>query len=175
MTNRRLSVLTIIFYAVFLGYICLFFYGLFFNRAIHGYIPYRSFNLIPFDSIDNYLSGTSQSLALYNVWGNVILFIPLGVYLPLLRKDKRLGTNLLLIAVISFTVEIAQWLFGLGATDIDDLILNTLGGLLGIILYKFIARLSGNWRRTRNAVTMLSLVVGLPVIFVFLILFVVNW
>ena len=49
-----------------------------------------------------------------------------------------MSVNVCIIVLVSVIVEIAQYLFKVGATDIDDVILNTLGGLLGILIFKLI-------------------------------------
>lgn len=86
-------------------------------------------NLIPF------AGGGVMGMAL-----NVLLFVPLGVALPLLWNSSRnclktVGAGFLL----SLFIEISQ-LFNIRATDIDDLIMNTLGTLIGYILYALCLR-----------------------------------
>ena len=126
----------------------------------------RSINLIPFHSIMEYISGGSANIrkfAFSNVVGNIVIFIPLGVYLSLLKKDKRVITNLLFIFLVSLFVEVIQGLLGIGAADIDDIILNCLGGLIGILGYKFLLLILRDEKKVRTAITVLS-AVGLPVI-----------
>jgi glycopeptide antibiotics resistance protein len=131
----------------------------------------RSINLIPFYSITEYISGNSEIVkrfAFGNVVGNIVLFIPLGIYLPLFKNDKRVITNLLFIFIVSLFVEITQGLLGIGASDIDDIILNCLGGWIGILVYKFSLFILRDEKKVRTAITILSAIVGLPVIFYFL-------
>lgn len=67
---------------------------------------------------------------------NIILFVPMGLFLPILyEKYDKLGKIALLGFLLSLSVEIVQ-LFGFGATDINDLITNTVGACLGYGLYK---------------------------------------
>lgn len=67
---------------------------------------------------------------------NIILFIPLGIFLPLLyKKYDKIGKIVLIGFLISLSVEIVQ-MFGCGATDINDLITNTVGACLGFCVYK---------------------------------------
>lgn len=70
--------------------------------------------------------------------GNIVLFFPLGFYITLLNRNKKISVNVCLIALISTLAEIAQYLFSVGVTDIDDVILNTLGGFMGILAFKLI-------------------------------------
>ncbi|WP_246303002.1 VanZ family protein [Paenibacillus plantarum] len=135
--NKRERIKTIFLYVVFIGYIVFLIKLLFLSRmsllelfnsqrTIH-----RSINLIPFYSIKEYVLGGSATIrrfAFSNVVGNIIIFIPLGTYLSLFKKDKRVKANLLFICFVSLSVEIAQGLLGIGTSDVDDIILNGLGG-----------------------------------------------
>ncbi|OMF38451.1 hypothetical protein BK133_02725 [Paenibacillus sp. FSL H8-0548] len=99
----------------------------------------RSVDVIPFYTIYSYLSGALNVptiIVMTNILGNIILFMPLGVYVQLLKKDKRISISMVIVFLISLLVEIFQFIFGIGATDIDDIILNSLGGLIGILVYK---------------------------------------
>lgn len=67
---------------------------------------------------------------------NVILFLPLGLFLPLLyRKYDRISRAALTGFLFSLSIELIQ-MFGRGATDINDLITNTAGTCLGFLVYK---------------------------------------
>lgn len=72
---------------------------------------------------------------------NVILFIPLGIFLPLLyKKYDKIGKIVLIGFLISTSIEIVQ-MFGCGATDINDLITNTVGACLGFCIYKVLYKI----------------------------------
>ena len=72
---------------------------------------------------------------------NVVLFIPLGIFLPLLyKKFDKMGKIALAGFLISASVEVVQ-MFGCGATDINDLITNTVGVCLGFCIYKMLCRI----------------------------------
>ena len=70
----------------------------------------------------------------------------------------------------SISVEIIQGAFAIGVSDIDDVILNSLGGALGVLGYKFLLFILGDDKRARTAVTILSSIFGLPVIFYLLLI-----
>ena len=97
----------------------------------------RSVNLIPFagSTIVNGAIQTSEIL------DNILIFIPFGVYLCLLKVDWPLWKKLLPIFLTSLALELLQFLFSLGASDITDLLGNTLGGLLGIGTFQLFSRL----------------------------------
>lgn len=78
--------------------------------------------------------------ALENIIGNLILLIPLGILLPCLFKAVNSSKKILIICMVcSISIELIQFVlrqFGTFRTvDIDDLILNTIGGMLGWLIY----------------------------------------
>jgi glycopeptide antibiotics resistance protein len=87
----------------------------------------RSLNLIPF-------AGTSSS-NLYQLVENIIAFIPFGLLLSINLKLTDFWRKLTYICAFSAAVEITQYVFAIGSTDITDIITNTLGGLVGLLLY----------------------------------------
>ena len=67
--------------------------------------------------------------------GNVLLFLPLGILLGRENFWKgRMVRMLLTAALLSASLEMLQWTTGLGVTDVDDVICNTLGAFLGWLL-----------------------------------------
>ena len=73
---------------------------------------------------------------------NVVLFVPLGFFIPLIWKQMgKLSNSLLAGAAFSILIELSQLLSYRG-TDIDDLITNTLGATIGYLIYKMWDRLS---------------------------------
>lgn len=97
----------------------------------------RSVNLIPFYTISDYLSGAQNPvIAASNILGNILIFLPLGIYLQLLMKNKQIKTSAAVILLASVFIELLQYIFGLGAMDIDDVILNCVGGISGILIYR---------------------------------------
>lgn len=126
----------------------------------------RSINLIPFYSIKEYIfsnSATIKKFAFGNVVGNIAIFIPLGTYLSFFKNNKRVITNLLFIFIVSLFIEIIQGVLGVGASDIDDIILNCFGGLVGVLGYKFLLFKLRDEKKVRVAITILS-AIGLPVL-----------
>lgn len=97
---------------------------------LHAFSP--RITLIPFLDM---ISGPIDTIL------NVILFSPLGFFLPLLYKKYNRISNIALTGFLfSLSIEIVQ-MFGRGATDINDLITNTLGACLGYLIYKLLHRL----------------------------------
>lgn len=76
--------------------------------------------------------------AVGNLVGNVVMFIPLGFFLPcLFRRQRRFRTLFVSVTAIVLVVETLQALTHLGAADIDDLLLNVPGALLGYGVFRF--------------------------------------
>ncbi|MDF2942667.1 MAG: teicoplanin resistance protein VanZ [Herbinix sp.] len=171
--KKRERIKTVFLYGVFICYIILLIKILLLSRVslldlFHSQrASIRSINLIPFHSIMGYLSGSSDTIrrfAFGNVVGNIVIFIPLGIYLPLFKKDKKLLVNLFLIFTVSLLVEIIQGLLGIGVSDIDDIILNCLGGVIGILVYKFLLFILRDENKVYATITILSAIIGIPVI-----------
>ncbi len=93
-------------------------------------------NLRPFVQIFWY--DTTHDL-LVNVIGNIAMFIPTGIILPVLFKRlNRCWKAIPAGAMISLCIELIQLLFYTRATDVDDLILNTSGCIIGYMIYAFV-------------------------------------
>ena len=129
------NVSIIIIFILYLLY--LFYLTLFSHLYGRGYF-HRSMNLIPFRTIHQYLyERYINKIVLINLLGNIAAFVPMGCLLPLvLKKSAGILGTLLLAGGISLMIEVTQYIFGVGAADIDDLLLNLAGGLSGYALYK---------------------------------------
>ncbi|MGG0409236.1 VanZ family protein [Peribacillus simplex] len=81
-----------------------------------------------------FLAYVNTSIRIENIVGNIIGFVPFGLMLPLLSKRFYQFKSILIATFcFSFTYEILKILFELGSFDTDDLILNTLGGIIGYL------------------------------------------
>src|SRR5215831_10382576 len=100
-------------------------------------------NLRPFVTIRLFSSNRVSSEYSYkNIGGNIIGFIPLGILLPMLFPFARRWWRLTLVVFcLSLSFETFQLLTGVGVFDVDDLILNTTGGLIGYVFYVIGTRL----------------------------------
>lgn len=108
-------------------------------------------NLIPFRTISQELDGFSLRL-FGNLVGNIILFIPLGIMLPAVKDGfQKFYICIPVICVFSLFVEMIQYLTRSGSADIDDMILNTVGGLIGFTLYKIVSQMIRTGRRSSSS------------------------
>ncbi|TKC19617.1 VanZ family protein [Robertmurraya kyonggiensis] len=99
-------------------------------------------NIIPFQNTMNYINGTNTpylSNIIDNTLGNILIFLPLGILLPILfRKYRSLSKVFIGSTIISFSIEILQFISQLGQFDIDDIILNVIGSTVGYLFIKTI-------------------------------------
>lgn len=142
-TYKRIIVI-----ALFLLYLSCLFYLTFFSQLYgRGYF-HRSMNLIPLETIRMFIASGHIRGILVNVFGNIAAFVPMGLLLPVaFKKSARLYRTLITTLGVSLMIEIVQYTFGVGAADVDDLMLNLAGGLTGYLvfaagraLYRHIAR-----------------------------------
>ena len=105
------------------------------------YLSY-SVNLIPFKTIIEYtlaLFDGSMGIgtAIDNLSANLLVFMPMGIYLPYYFRNKLTLKQCFLILIgMVFSVEILQLILRKGTFDIDDIILNVLGGMIGYLIFK---------------------------------------
>ena len=72
---------------------------------------------------------------LTNVVGNVVIFVPFGFFMPMASKYRSFFMTVCYSFGLSLCVEVFQLLTRVGSFDVDDLLLNTIGGLAGYILF----------------------------------------
>lgn len=92
-------------------------------------------NFIPFKEIMRY--SFTSSLFYKNVLGNVLLFIPFGYFVNYILKNRKIIIATFITLVTSLSIEIIQMNIG-RSFDIDDIILNLTGGIIGYFIYKIL-------------------------------------
>lgn len=126
---------------MFCIYLVMMVYYLFFSEQL-GRVPKDSYqyNLKPFAEINRYLTYADKlgSFSVFlNLAGNVICFMPFGFVIPVLAvRYRKLSRMLLLSFLASLLVETIQLFSKLGSFDVDDILLNTLGGVIGYLLFR---------------------------------------
>lgn len=128
---------------LFVLYLLLLFYLLFFSETYGRTMDsgYR-YNLEPFKEIRRFLSNRDslgQHNVIINLVGNIVAFAPFGFFLAVLCKaGKNIFSCVLLTGLFSFLVESVQLVFKVGAFDVDDIMLNAVGGLAGFLCYSLV-------------------------------------
>ena len=125
------TVFLLVIYLILLAYVC------FWSKAYGRTVLQKTYhyNLIPFREIVRFYTYREivgfKAYAL-NLFGNIIAFIPFGFMVPILNWRCRQMEKVACISFyLSITIECIQFISRVGAFDVDDLILNTLGGILG--------------------------------------------
>ena len=133
---------------LFIIYMCVLVYVVFFAEAMgrtpqDGYV----YNLTPLKEIKRFMKYIWDNDALgraarLNIFGNIIAFIPFGMYLPY-TSESKLGfiSTVLYTFSLSLTRELGQLITKVGSCDVDDIILNALGGVIGYILWYIYTKL----------------------------------
>ena len=133
---------------LFIIYMCVLVYVVFFAEAM-GRTPQDGYvcNLTPLKEIKRFMKYIWDNDALgraarLNIFGNIIAFIPFGIYLPY-TSESKLGfiSTFLYTFSLSLTIELVQLITKVGSCDVDDIILNALGGVIGYILWYIYTKL----------------------------------
>ncbi len=98
-------------------------------------VSWSTSNFVPFQEMFRYDFGSR--LFIKNVLGNMLLFIPYGFFMAYYLKIKKPISILLLCLLVSGTIETTQLLIG-RVFDVDDILLNIIGGMIGFLLYKLL-------------------------------------
>ncbi len=133
-------------------FIYLFFLGIFYFLELGPTLTFRlgkyynevSHNFILFSTITTYVLNFEHynlSTLFYNIFGNVLIFVPLGILVPSIYPNINRYLQIIYISfLISVTLEGLQYITSLGVFDIDDIILNVIGGILGFYIYRLFWR-----------------------------------
>lgn len=122
-----------VFYQEFLNLIFIIYALLLFQLLTSNDVNVSSgINLTPFTEILRYKVGSNGFYI--NVIGNILIFVPFGYFVSSYMKASRISHILFVSFVTSFTVECVQHYIG-RSFDIDDILLNVIGGILGFLIY----------------------------------------
>ena len=123
----------IVFYKEFLMILGVVYMFLLFSLLTNGDIDQGStYNIIPFKEMFRYTFGSK--LFYYQIVGNIVVFLIFGLIISEYIKPKKIYPILFTTIIVSITVELVQHYIG-RCFDIDDILLNIIGGILGYILY----------------------------------------
>ena len=128
----------------------------------------RSINLIPF------MGSVVVNGRIYinEIIDNILVFIPIGIYICMLKEDWSILRKISVGFFISLVIEILQFILAIGATDITDLIGNTLGGIIGIGVFYLFSKLFKN--KTNKIINTLALIATILLVSMISILLLAN-
>lgn len=150
MEIKRKQIIINVLKVVFIVYIGSLAYFLFFSERYGrdiGLSEYR-YNLRLFSELKRFITYRKKlgiESFIVNIFGNIFAFTPFGILLPIISPDNRKFLNVMLLTLqFSFTIELLQLVFKVGIFDVDDLFMNTLGGVLGYLIFKAFYRFIKN-------------------------------
>lgn len=139
--TRKLNLAREIAVNIFFIYILIVVYLTFFPIQVQLFNWNTSINLIPIKKTIAMLKYGTLYSSLKNIGGNILLLAPLGIFLPMLFvKARNMGKIIMAGFLISVSIEAVQLMTALRISDIDDVILNTIGSLIGYIIYILIKK-----------------------------------
>lgn len=104
----------------------------------------RVLNIIPFASTFEMMRTIGLLHNLQNIAGNLAVLFPMGIFIPLLN-NKGFKQTVVIVIGISVSIEVVQYILAIGISDIDDVILNTVGAIVGWSVFQYI---KGKIKRT---------------------------
>lgn len=128
----------VIFYKELLALCFIIYVMCLFYVVTFGDVSWSTSNLVPFKEMFRYQIGSK--LFFKNVVGNMIMFMPYGFFVSYFLKLQKPLSIFGLSILTSFTIEFTQLQIG-RVFDVDDIILNIIGSLLGFFLYYFIMKI----------------------------------
>jgi len=148
--NQKMGWVLFVMYLIALVYFMFFAESL--GRTGNGQAEY-AYNLELFKEIRRFIVYREQlgwKAVILNLGGNVAGFMPFGFILPIVSRRGRHWYNAFLLGFfLSLCIEATQLVFKVGSFDVDDLLLNTVGGILGFASYKVVQGI--RIRRKRRA------------------------
>lgn len=156
LTKQKLSIVIFALYLVLLVWIIVF--KLQYSLRVEAYT--RDINLLPF--YDENVK--SASVYIYDKIYNLLFFVPFGVYVNLLKREWTFVRKITPIFLTSVAFEAVQYIFAIGATDINDVIMNTLGGIVGLGVYYVTEKIFRN--RSSIIVNAVTLIVICLLVFI---------
>lgn len=152
MKSKKITLILMVFYLIALIWVIIFKL----EFSIKELPQIRNINLIPFNqpAIVNGKADISEIIL------NVLAFIPYGLFIHILMDEKSILKKLLIILAISFILELIQYIFAIGASDITDIISNTSGGIIGVVVSMFMEKLlRENWIKYINIVSTICAII----------------
>lgn len=120
-------------YLLFVIYLLSLFYIVTFQDDNYG-----TFNLIPFKEMFRY--NITSKLFIKNIIGNILLFMPFGLFVTAYLDVRYITPVVILTLISSISIEIVQKIIG-RVFDVDDIILNVVGGFVGSVIFIMLDKL----------------------------------
>lgn len=114
----------------------------------------RNYNLIPFREPLLYNSRVDYTELILNI----LIFVPLGLYVGILFKKLTTARKILSFFLVSLICEVLQFILKIGAFDITDIINNTFGGIIGLMLFKGTEKVLGGTAKAQKLINIIAII-----------------
>ena len=134
--RKRFRILGKILFVLYIGFLLYFLiFSDWYGRT--GEMREYHYNLVLFQEINRFWYHRDRLgwIAYANLFGNVLIFVPFGFFMPMASRYRSLFLTLFYSFGLSFLVEAFQFVSRVWSFDVDDLLLNTIGGVLGYIIF----------------------------------------
>ena len=146
--SRRVGKILFVLYIIFVFYFLLI--SEIYGRT--GEMQEYHYNLVLFQEIKRFWNYREQ-LGIFatatNLLGNVLIFLPFGFFMAMASKYRSFLSTLIYSFALSLTIELSQLFMKVGCFDVDDLLLNTIGGILGFITFLICNVIRRNYAKKR--------------------------
>ena len=146
---RRLGKILIVFYIGFVFYFLLI--SEIYGRT--GEMKDYHYNLVLFKEIMRFWNYRDQ-LGIFSVFanlaGNILIFIPFGFFMPVASEHRNFFVTVMDTLLFSLMIEVIQLFTKVGCFDVDDLLLNTIGGVVGYIIFMISNVIRRNYVKKRR-------------------------
>jgi len=132
---------------------------MFFQVVTHQDVISYGNNFIPFKELTRYKLGTN--LFYKNIIGNILLFMPYGFFASYYLKLDKKRLAFILVLLVSLSIESVQLVIG-RCFDVDDILLNLIGGMLGFYIYRILEVVTDKMsRRTITSLLVFGFIIGI--------------
>lgn len=135
--RKRIRVVGKILFVLYIAFIIYFLlFSDWYGRT--GEMQEYRYNLVLFKEIKRFWQYRDQvgfSAMFTNLFGNVLIFVPFGFFMPMASRYRNFFATLFYSFGLSLCVETFQLITKVGSFDVDDLLLNTIGGVLGYLVF----------------------------------------
>ena len=155
MSARKRTQYRILGKILFVLYIIFVFYFLLISEIYGrtGEMQEYHYNLVLFREIKRFWNYRRQ-LGIFatatNLLGNVLIFLPFGFFMAMASKYRSFLSTLVYSFALSLTVEISQLFMKVGCFDVDDLLLNTIGGMIGFLAFSICNVMRRNYAKKKR-------------------------
>lgn len=122
-------------------------------------------NFIPFKELTRYSIGTN--LFFKNIIGNILLFMPYGFFASYYLKIDKKKLLLFLVFLFSLSIECVQLIIG-RCFDVDDILLNLIGGYLGYLVYRLLVNFTNKMSERSVGLILITLIIIATIMFLYI-------